>query len=83
MNCASADLNHPAGEADQKRGSVTEAILRRGHCSQLGAVGCRLLVAHDHRRLWYCQNAAKNPPKLCSAESPVNNTDIVFVFLLI
>jgi hypothetical protein len=28
MNCASTDLKQPAGEADQKRGSVTDDILR-------------------------------------------------------
>jgi hypothetical protein len=47
MNCASTDLNHPAGGADQKRGSVTEAMLSAvaaaGGSAPLAA-GCSLLM---------------------------------------
>jgi hypothetical protein len=47
MNCASTDLNHPAGEADQKRGSVTEAMLRAVAAAAGSAplaAGCSLLI---------------------------------------
>jgi hypothetical protein len=46
MNCASTDLNHPAGEADQKRGSVTEEMLRAvaAAAGSTPLAGCSLLI---------------------------------------